>query len=443
MGRANFPPVGILPGFWPAAILVSLGAGGLGFAAPAMAQGTGFPGIPGHSSAQLPFTGYATGSAAAGMKVRAVAEVGNEPTIAGGTGGIDRFRDQIGAVPLVNTQITGRLPFVELTVEQGLTQGIGVRLSGEISQVIRDPITNPDLEDAFLQRQTWRLAGGSAQRPLFVPQLKDAFMALADPDRGGGLQIGQFRVPFGYQGFTTAFPPLAIAPEETPMSDVLGSLGAVDYQPSTLSWRHDIGALVFGRSGDSRYYFGVLNGSGPNRLDDNADKDLFARFDWQTSPTDQIGVSALVGNELGYLGGLGPRPLVPPVKVFRRNYGVHARFALFRLTVQAEWVEAFAYGTESGKDFEAAPRRGWYVDVDGPLGESDRVYALYGNFADPRTPEGRPYLSHQVALGAVHKFAAGLNWRSEWQYRWEYLGPSPNYLSTEYGKYLTSVEWAL
>jgi hypothetical protein len=140
---------------------------------------------------------------------------------------------------------------------------------------------------------------------------------------------------------------------------------------------------------------------------------------------------------------LGPRPLVPPVKVFRRNYGVHARFALLGLMVQAEWAEAYQYGTEPGKDFEAAPRRGWYVDVDGPLGADDRVYAQYGNFNDPRTPEGRPYLSHQAALGEVHRFAPGLTWRTEYQHRWEYLGPSPNFMSTDYGKYLTSVEWSL
>jgi hypothetical protein len=424
----------------PAAMLAAALLGTFALAAPALAQTSEKPPTFGIDK---PFLSFATGSVAAGLRVRAVAEVGNEPTIAGGAGGVERFKDQIGGVPLVNTQITGRLPYVELSAEQALVQGVGVRLSGEISQVIRDPISNPDLEDAFQQRQTWRLAGGSAQRPLFVPQLKDAFMALADKERAGGIMLGQFRVPLGYQSFSTFFPPLAIAPEETPLSDVIGSLGAIDYQPSTLAWRHDIGGMVFGRSGDTSYFAGAFNGNGPNRLDDNADKDVFARVDWQASPTDQIGVSAQFGNGLGYPGGLGPRLLAQPVKVFRRDFGIHTRFKLLQLTVQAEWVETYRYGTEPGKDFEAGPRRGWYVDVGGPVGDADRVYAQYGNFQDPRTPEGRGYLSHQVALGEVHAFAPGLTWRTEWQYRWEYLGPSPNYLSTDYGKYLTSVEWAL
>ncbi len=383
----------------------------------------------------------ASPSALTGARIRAVAEVGNEPTVTGGSP--EQFKGLTGKIPLSNQQITGRLQVIELGLEQGLIPQVGVRLSGEVSQTIRDPITNPDLEDAFLQRQTWRLAGGSAQKPLFLAQIKDAYMTVADPERGGGAMFGQFRLPFGYERFSTAFPPLAVAPEETPMTDVLGGLGAVNYQPSTLSRRHDIGVLLFGRSGDSHYYAGTLNGSGPNRLDDNGDKDFFARADWRPSKTEELGFSAQLGNDLGYPGGLGPRPLLPPVKVFRRFYGVHARFNIFRIETQAEWIETFQYATIHGEGFESGPRRGWYVDMNGPISEVDRVYAQYGNFHDPRTPEGRPFQSHQVAVGTVHKFAPGLSWRGELQYRWEYLGAMPDLLSADYTKYLTSVEWAL
>jgi hypothetical protein len=401
--------------------------------------------IPSGNFPVLPPSGLypaaATQSALTGLHVRAVAEVGNEPTIPGGAP--ERYRDQVGAMPLVNTQITGRLPYVGVHLEQGLVPQVGVRLSGEISQVIRDPVSNPDLEDAFQQRQTWRLSGGSAQRPLFVAQIKDAYMQLADPERSGGIQMGQFRVPFGFDRFATAFPPLAIAPEETPMSDIVGSLGAINYQASTLAYRHDIGLMVFGRSGDARYYAGTFNGSGPNRLDDNGDKDFFARFDWQPSPTEEFGFSGQVGNDIGYPGGLGPRQALPPVKVFRRHYGVHGRFKLMGLEVQGEWQETFSFGTVPGGDFEAAPRRGWYLESGGSVTPSDRVYTQYGNFHDPRTPDGRPYQSHQVSLGTVHAFAPGLTWRTEVQYRWEYLGTLPGLMSVDYSKYLTSVEWAL
>lgn len=409
-------------------------------ASPTLAQPEG-PSLPQKPTMSGLYAPIATQSALTGARIRAVAEVGNEPTVSGGAP--EQFKGVTGPVALANPQITGRLQLVELGLEQGLIPQVGVRLSGEISQTIRDPITNPDLEDAFGQRQLWRLAGGSAQKPLFVAQIKDAYMTVADPERNGGAMFGQFRVPFTYERFSTAFPPLAVAPEETPLTDVLGSLGAVNYQPSTLARRHDIGVMLFGRSGDTHYYAGTFNGSGPNRLDDNGDKDFFARTDWRPSKTEEIGFSALLGNNLGYPGGLGPRPLVPPVKVFRRQYGVHARFQFFRIETQTEWLETYQYATEPGQGFEAGPRRGWYVDMGGAISDVDRIYAQYGNFHDPRTPEGRPYQSHQVVIGTVHKFAPGLSWRTEVQYRWEHLGSGPEQTSADYTKYLTSVEWAL
>ncbi len=374
----------------------------------------------------------ATSSAGLSLHVHARAEVGNEPTITGGN--LDHLKTLNGALPLTNTQITGRLPAVSVALEEIVMPGVGVRLSGDLTQQMHEPITNGDQEDAFQQRQQWRLHGYSGQKPLYFGEIADAYLAMTDPTRHGGMELGQFRIPFTFGSFSTLEPPLAIAPEETPMTDLIAARGAVDYQPSTLVWRRDIGIMLFGQGNNGTYMFGVFNGSGPNRLDDNGDKDLFARLDWKPAPNQGLGVSTLVGNDVGYPGGLAPTAAVSPVPVQRRMYGVHAFFDLFRIHVKAEWLQSFEVGLDH------APRRGWYVDLDGPLSSSDDVYAQYSDYTDPSTPIGPPYHSNQVAIGEAHEFAPGLKWRTEMLWRWEQLGKS---VQDSYPTYLTGVEMTL
>ena len=365
------------------------------------------------------------------LDIRAQVEVGNEPTVQGGD--LARFKTMNGTIPLVNTQITGRLPVLEVGIEQSLVPGVAARMSGSLNQAMRVPITNADQEDAFLQRQAGRLNGALAPRPLFIPQLEDAYLVLADKDRGGGLQLGQFRMPFSYDLFSTAAPPQVLAPEETPMGDVIAALGATGYQPSTLVRRHDIGLMLFGTSGTTYYAAGTFNGSGPNRLDDNSDKDIFARADWRPSKNEELGFSILVGNDHAYPGGLGTKPATAPIVVQRRFYGVHAKFQLLQFDIRTEWLSALQIGGDP------APRTGWYIDVSGPVTDADRVYAQYGHTADPHTPVNKPYAAQQLTFGTLHAFSPGLNWRTEYLYRWEFLGS----LKDDYGKYLTSVEWIL
>ncbi len=374
----------------------------------------------------------ATSSAGLSLHVHARAEVGNEPTITGGN--LANLKTLTGAVPLTNTQITGRLPSVSVALEEIVMPGVGVRLSGDMTQQMHEPITNGDQEDAFQQRQQWRLNGYSGQKPLYFGEIADAYLAMTDPTRHGGLELGQFRIPFTFSSFSTLEPPLAIAPEETPMTDLIAARGAIDYQPSTLVWRRDIGMMLFGQGNSGTYMFGVFNGSGPNRLDDNGDKDFFARLDWKQGANQGIGVSTLIGNDVGYPGGLAPTAAISPVPVLRRMYGVHAFFDLFKIHVKAEWLQSFEAGMDHG------PRRGWYVDLDGPLSSSDDVYAQYSDYTDPSTPLGPPYHTNQIAIGEAHEFAPGLKWRTEMLWRWEQLGKS---VQDSYPRYLTGVEMAL
>lgn len=374
----------------------------------------------------------ATSSTGLTFHVHARAEVGNEPTIAGGDPA--QLQGLSGGLGLTNTQITGMLPHLSAAVEEIVAPGVGVRLSGTMNEEMHEPITNGDQEDAFLQRQQWRLNGYAGEKPLYFAELSDAYLAMTDPTRHGGIELGQFRIPFTFGSFSTLEPPLALAPEETPMTDLIAARGAVDYQPSTLLWRRDIGLMLFGQSNQGSYIVGAFNGSGPNRLDDHGGKDLFARLDWKPASDQGLGVSTLIGNDVGYPGGLAPTAALGPVQVQRRMYGVHAYFNMWKIRVRAEWLQAFEVGLDHG------PKRGWYVDLDGPLSALDDVYTQYSDFWDPSTPIGLSYHTNQVAVGYSHTFAPGLQWRTELLWRWEQLGKS---VQDNYPKYLTGVEMTL
>jgi hypothetical protein len=205
------------------------------------------------------------------FSLKARAELGNEPRFGGDLAALKTNNAVL--LPLRNTQISGRLPSLELRASKALTPDVWAHLSGELNQVMGDPITNPDLESAWQQRQTWRLGGGLGDKPLYVAQVRDVYLDMADAARNGHLRMGQFKIPFGNEDLSARTLPQVLAPEETPMSDALGGLGAINFQASALSRRYDIGALLSGKVGKDSYQLGLVNGTGPNRLDDNGDKD--------------------------------------------------------------------------------------------------------------------------------------------------------------------------
>lgn len=356
--------------------------------------------------------------------VSARAEIGNQP----------RFEFEPGlatltALGLAQTQLTGRLPLVELRVGEAVTKDVDIVLSGALRQDIEQPLANPELYDAYRSRIAWRQGGGIGLNPLYVAQIEDAYLQVRDPVRLGYLQVGQFLVPFGNTDYAAASPPVALAPAETVMSEYLSSVGPSVYQSSTqVRWR-DIGMVLAGRAGAFPYTVGVFNGAGPNRLDDNGEKDWFARLDWQASDTDLLGVSMLWGKDQVFPRGFAD----PGTTVDRRRYGVHWRFRAGDAGFLGEWAR------ETREGLDPAPRDGYVMEASQLLGSSDRFYLSYSQYFDPNAQPGRGYMIREAAIGDVRPIMANLNWRIELRYFWETSGAQ----SDQYGRFLTAVEAAI
>lgn len=344
-------------------------------------------------------------------------ELGNQPRF--------DFATPLKALGLSQTQLTGRLPLLELRVGEEVAPAVSVELSGALRQDLDQPLANPDVYQAYQSRIAWRQSGGVGLNPLYLAQVEDAFLAVRDPERQGQLQFGQFMVPFGHEGYAAMSPPVALTPIETPMTDYLSTLGPGAYQGSTMARWRDIGALLAGTAGSFPYAAGMFNGAGSNRLDDNGDKDWFARLDWRTSDTDFIGLSVLYGQDQVFPRGFSDAGNT----IGRRRYGVHWMFRLADVKVQGEWAQDQRLG------LDAAPRDGYVVEVSQTLGSGDLFYTAYSQSYDPAARPGGGYLVREAVLGDIRPLFPGISLRFEGLYRWESAGSHQD----EYARFLTSL----
>lgn len=355
---------------------------------------------------------------AQGLEVKAVVELGNVP----------RSQLTVPDFNLIETHLTGRIPTLTARFMQELAPEVTGVISGSLRQEIYQAYSYPDLYQAALDRIQWRQSGGLGLSPLYVPILEDAYVTLNDPARNGYLRVGQFELPFSYR--TSSYePPLPVAPVPTPVTEFLSAQGAGLYQGSTFGRWYDIGTMLQWQSGGLAYATGLVNGSGPNRMDDNGAKNVFARLDYRASETDEIGLSMLWGHEIAYPAGYAQ----PGSNTERRRYGLHARFKA------GDSLALFEYLIDQRLGLESLPRQGWYVDMSQATGENSSIYLQYSAFGDANAAGGRNYEAKQVTTGGMQKMWEGANLRLEGLWRWE----NATGLATSYGRYLATMEFAL
>lgn len=348
------------------------------------------------------------------------AEVGNLPRLSF-DGGL------LGALDLSQMQFSARLPSLTLRIGESLSSNVHVVLGGSLRQDLEQPLSNPELYQSYLDRVAWRQGGGLGLVPLYVGQVEDAHVILRDPARDGQIQVGQFVVPFGNDDYQSSSPPLLAVPLETPMTEYLTASrpGTVYESGAFTRWR-DLGIMVLGEAGGFPYAAGLINGSGPNRLDDNGTKDWFARLDWRASTTDVLGISYLSGGEIAYPQGFTR----PGQNVDRRRYGVHGRFNLANVQIMGEWARDQRLG------LDPEPREGYVLEARQALNDANRFYAGYGQIFDPAALPGRGYMFRETYMGNLTALAPGIYWRVEARYRWERSLEQHD----EYGRYFTAVE---
>ncbi len=190
------------------------------------------------------------------------------------------------------------------------------------------------------------------------------------------LTLGQFKIPFSQENLTSGRDLLTVE-----RSAVVNKL--VPGRDNGSSGR-DIGAQLEGEILGSKdeplvtYSFGVFNGAGINRADDNRRKDVAAR----------IALHPLKGLSLAgdyYNGESGPDRLA------KDRMGVELTYVRGRSTVQSEYIW--------GRD-DATRKRGWYV-----LGAYRFVPKLEGVFRfDSFDPDRR------ASNNRTDTYLGGINW---------------------------------
>lgn len=223
-----------------------------------------------------------------------------------------------------------------------LAEGIRFDLRARLDREWTEPATNQDLIRHLQERTNWLLRGGMP--PSLLLQMEEVALTIEDPQRNGRVRLGQFYRPFGYSDFHSFDPPPAIAPTRLPMLSSLSPLT----QPSTLTYGRDIGLMLAGQASGYAYTVAVLNGSGPDRMDDNAQKDWLLRLDLAPNEQSEIGLSYQSGFDYSFLES---------APFHRQDWNIHAKFVTEDYVLKGEYVIAHRLGLDQ--------RRGWYLDFSG------------------------------------------------------------------------------
>ncbi|TAH59273.1 MAG: hypothetical protein EWM52_11055, partial [Methanosarcina mazei] len=166
------------------------------------------------------------------------------------------------------------------------------------------------------------------------PALLDA-QAEVIPRQEISLRAGQFPVPFSLENITSSSDLLTINRSQTveklaPGRDN-GSAG------------RDIGTAVFGSYSIFDYTFGVFNGSGANKTDNNDRKDFAGRL--VVHPLKPLSLACSIYNGRQTISD-------NPALLIRNKYGLELTFNYQRIGLQAEFIQA----TD-----DRIKKEGWYA----------------------------------------------------------------------------------
>jgi phosphate-selective porin len=168
------------------------------------------------------------------------------------------------------------------------------------------------------------------------PALLDAEVEFA-PTKIAGLRIGQFRVPFSLESYTS-----------TADLDLINRAAAVDTLApgrDNGSSGRDVGTVVFGGTSWVEYVVGLVNGAGINKADTNSHKDFSGRIVLKPVKFLAVGGSLYRGRQTV----TADAPLVA-----RNKEGLEAVLSVSRFTAKGEYIHA---------QDDLISKSGWYAQA--------------------------------------------------------------------------------
>ncbi|MBC7545505.1 MAG: hypothetical protein H7338_22480 [Candidatus Sericytochromatia bacterium] len=333
-----------------------------------------------------------------------------------------------------------RIGRVRFGLDATLSELATMRLSALLfsSELSDQPLTPASFADytTFL-RQRWTRQSSLWSRPFL---LEDVQFTLGDPRVLGTMTLGQQWLPFGFTDSTTIMPPLAIAPQQTPISEYVNGLrlasGMVPWQLSAATRQRQIGSTVKWRMDKVAVTTGVYTGAGPNQPDNNGSLDLLARVDY-INEASEIGLSVWRGQQPGFR-----QQGSTAVPYDRTVTGVHARLPFDIWFINSEYLLGF----DNWHDGNNSLYRGGYLTIGANPDPMSQLY-LQGAYIQHDNPfDGAltgfgGVLSRQVTVGYKRKVSSFAEVQNDLSYTWEDLyGDRPTGIG--YLQYLAKVQIA-
>jgi phosphate-selective porin OprO and OprP len=240
--------------------------------------------------------------------------------------------------------------------------------------------------------------------------LRDAFLAVT-PTPAFNIQVGQFKVPFSYEGLLS--------------KKYIDFVERAAVVTSTSNPLRDVGVMAYGTLFDKtlQYQIAGMNGSGQNRSDVDSDKDVVARL--VLAPFADVGPAHLKGLSVGgavAYGYQGPETTKnsdgasSPVKnsiagtsdpffnfyqaVARRGYRLRAGTHLAYINGPLGFVGEYIHTSEERRGLDANDHDAPDLDTDG--GYVNLTYLLTG--------ETKPLNSRVRPTQPLWSSAGGLGW---------------------------------
>jgi hypothetical protein len=332
-----------------------------------------------------------------------------------------------------------RIGRVQFGLDANLSELISARLSASLfsSELSDQPLTPAQFDDyASFLRQRWSKQASYWSRPFL---LEDVHFVMGDPTVFGTMTLGQQWLPFGYTDHQTIAPPIAIAPQQTPLSEYVNALrqasSMAPWQIGAASRQRQIGSTVNWKTNGFGITTGLYTGAGPNQADNNGALDLLVRADYINEKA-EAGLSFWRGLQPGF------RQAGTPVPYERMVLGAHARLPYEAWDLTAEYLLGFS----DWQDGTRSPYRGGYLTLSVPADVYAKLY-VQGAYVQHDNPfDGvltgyTGLINRQLTLGYKRKVSDFAEVQNDLSYTWEDLsGDSP--VGVGYWQYVARVRIA-
>lgn len=265
-----------------------------------------------------------------------------------------------------------------------------------------------------------------------VGTIQDVNFIIKDSSVDGNLVVGQQSIPFGYSS-TSNDRKISKFPIITTMTEYINfnlkGLEDTPYQNSTMSDIRDVGVTLSGNYTGFKFASGIYNGTGPNMLDNNNEKDYFFRVDY-TTRFFELGASHLRGKHVGYKNALAFSPERKDFEMYKS--GVHSKLGNKDFYIAGEFI----LNQEKWSDNTSTDQYGWYVESF--LNLKDILYAnvRYDSFYDTnvlKNSNKAMYNLKRFSASMYQNLASNIRLKQEYTHTWEDLNNSNEKTFSNYG----------